>query len=483
MKKITRCLLAPVLMLSMQSNFTHAQTATVNLTSIKQYIDGFGASTAFHGQISQTEANAAFGNGTSNQLGLSILRVRIDPSSGSWNAEKLNAQKAKALGATILATPWTPPASMKTNNNTVGGELLPASYAAYAAHLKAFCDNLGNVDVVSLQNEPNIKVSYESCTWNATQFVNFCKNNASSIGKPIMMPETYNFDISYSDPTLNDAAAASPVSYIGLHLYGATMKSYTNALNKGKKLWMTEYYLNPDDIGTCLTIGKQILDCMYNNMSAYVWWYLRLGGCNIITSSGSILKKGYTIGQFSKFIRPGSHRVDATYQPQTGVYVVGFIGAQTVVVAVNQNTSSKSQTFTFQNGTMANVSKYTTSSSKNIASDGNVAVTGNSFTATLDAQSITTFVGKSATSIDVNNARSTPFANVINFNSLPAGDLSLELYTLNGQRFTIKKVFTRQCDPIAWQQELNDIAPGTYILRIITGNKTYGMIKWSACAR
>jgi len=31
----------------------HAQVATVNLTSIKQYIDGFGASTAFHGQISQ----------------------------------------------------------------------------------------------------------------------------------------------------------------------------------------------------------------------------------------------------------------------------------------------------------------------------------------------------------------------------------------------------------------------------------------------
>jgi len=157
MKNIVNYLLVPVLMLLLLSNFTHAQVATVNLTSIKQYIDGFGASTAFHGQISQTEANAAFGNGT-NQLGLSILRVRIDPSSGSWSAEKLNAQKAKALGATILASPWTPPASMKTNNNAIGGELLPASYAAYAAHLKAFCDNLGNVDVVSLQNEPNIKV-------------------------------------------------------------------------------------------------------------------------------------------------------------------------------------------------------------------------------------------------------------------------------------------------------------------------------------
>ena len=483
MKKITRCLLAPVLMLSMQSNFTYAQTATVDLTSIKQYIDGFGASTAWHGAISDAEANAAFNNTNSNQLGLTILRVRIETSSGSWGAEKSNAQKAKARGAMILASPWTPPASMKTNNNAIGGELLPASYAAYAAHLKAFCDNLGNVDVVSLQNEPNIKVGYESCTWSATQLLNFCKNNASSIGKPVMMPETYNFDISYSDPTLNDATAASQVAYIGLHLYGATMKSYTNALNKGKKLWMTEYYLSPDDIGTCMTMGKQILDCMYNNMGAYIWWYLRMGGCNIINSDGSIKKKGYTMGQFSKFIRPGYHRVDATYQPQTGVYVVGFTGAQTVVVAINQNTSSKSQTFTFQNGTITNLNKYTTSSSKNIAGDGSVAVTGNSFTTALDAQSITTFVGAGVTSIDFNGARSIHSANVFNFQSLPAGDLSLALYTLNGRRYAEKKVCNRQCGPIAWQRELNDIAPGAYILQMNADNKTYGTIQWSKFAK
>jgi hypothetical protein len=152
-------------------------------------------------------------------------------------------------------------------------------------------------------------------------------------------------------------------------------------------------------------------------------------------------------------------------------------------VAVNQNTSSKSQTFTFQNGTVATVAKYTTSSSKSLSNDGNVAVTGNSFTTTLDAQSITTFVGKSSTSIDVTNPRSIPFANVINFNSLPAGDLSLELYTLNGQRFTIKKIFNRQCDLATWQQELNDIAPGAYILQMNADNKTYGTIKWSKFAK
>jgi glucuronoarabinoxylan endo-1,4-beta-xylanase len=292
-----------------------------------------------------------------------------------------------------------------------------------------------------------------------------------------MMPETYNYDVSYSDPTLNDATAAANIAYIGLHLYGATMKSYPTATNKGKKLWMTEYYLNPDDIGTCLTIGKQILDCMYNDMSAYVWWYLRMPGCNIITSSGSILKKGYTIGQFSKFIRPGYHRVDATYQPQTNVSVVAFTGAQTVIVVVNQNTSSKSQTFTFQNGAITTMTKYTTSSSKSIASDGNVTVTGNSFTTTLDAQSITTFVGKGSTAID---AQSTPPANVNIRGSLPSGNLSVALFTLNGQQYAVKKV---PSGSLAWLQDRNDIAPGAYILQMQANNKTYETMKWNKLAK
>ena len=141
---------------------TNAQVATIDFAKEKQVIDGFGASTAWHGQLSTAEANAAFKNDNSTQMGLSILRVRIDPNSSQWGSEKANAQKAKAAGAMILASPWSPPASMKTNNNTTGGQLKPESYAAYVTHLKNFCTFLGNVDVVSLQNEPNIKVAHVS---------------------------------------------------------------------------------------------------------------------------------------------------------------------------------------------------------------------------------------------------------------------------------------------------------------------------------
>ena len=375
---------------------TTAQVATIDAANKKQYIDGFGASTAWHGQISDAEADAAFKNNNSNQLGLSILRVRIDPNS-LWTDEKVNAQKAKARGAMILATPWTPPASMKTNNNVVAGGLKTTSYADYATFLKNFCNNMGNIDVISVQNEPNISVTYESCTWNATQLMNFCKNNAPTIGKPVMMPEAYNFDSRLSDSTLNDSTAASHITHIGGHLYGTTPWTYTKAINAGKRVWMTEHYYTNEDIGTCITMAREILDCMYNNMNAYIWWYLRQPGCNIINTGGSIKKKGYTMAQFSKYIRPGYYRIDATYQPQSGVFVVGFKGGgNDIVLVVNSIAASKIQTFTFKNDTIYGVRKYVTSGSKNIMDEGVIVCSNNSFKDTLDAQSITTYVSQCA---------------------------------------------------------------------------------------
>jgi glucuronoarabinoxylan endo-1,4-beta-xylanase len=127
----------PILILTLSANST-AQVANIDAGKIKQYIDSLGASTAWYGQLTDKEADAAFKNDNDNQLGLSILGIRID-SNGSYNDEKKNAQKAEARGAMILASPWTPPALMKTNSSTVGGELKTSSYTAYTAYLKQFC--------------------------------------------------------------------------------------------------------------------------------------------------------------------------------------------------------------------------------------------------------------------------------------------------------------------------------------------------------
>jgi glucuronoarabinoxylan endo-1,4-beta-xylanase len=370
----------------------------IDFTATQQEIDGLDACSAGHGVLNTAVLDASFKNDTLKQMGLSIIRVEIDAAGQSaWEQQKTNATAAKSRGAQyVMATPWSPPASMKTNGNVVGGELSTSSYADYAAYLKSFYTYMGGagvVDVISVQNEPNITVTYTSCHWSTTQLYNFAKNNAGAIGVPVMIGEVSYFDTAYADPILNDATAAANVSYVGMHLYGGQLKPYTLAVQKLKKVWMTEHLFNPEDIGTMMTMAKEIMDCFENQFNAYVWWYLALPDCNLVSSSGALTNKGYVMGQFSKYIRPGSHRVTATYQPQTNVNVQAFAGTNNVIVALNRGTSAVSLNITVTKGSFANAHKYTTSNTKKLSDDGAVTVSNGSFTASLDAQSVTTFVG------------------------------------------------------------------------------------------
>ncbi len=67
----------------------------------------------------------------------------------------------------------------------------------------------------------------------------------------------------------------------------------------------------------CLQIAQQISDSMNCQFSAYVWWWDNDSDTNtvLVTSNGHINKNGYTIGQFAKWIRPGSTHVTADYNP------------------------------------------------------------------------------------------------------------------------------------------------------------------------
>src|SRR5213075_342016 len=99
---------------------TPPPAAVIDLGATQQTIRGFGGATVWIGGLTDAEMSTLFDNNNDNQFGFNILRIRIDPGgSGNWSTELSNAQKAKARGAIVMATPWSPPASMKTNNNIV----------------------------------------------------------------------------------------------------------------------------------------------------------------------------------------------------------------------------------------------------------------------------------------------------------------------------------------------------------------------------
>jgi glucuronoarabinoxylan endo-1,4-beta-xylanase len=372
--------------------------AVIQLNAVQQVIRGFGGVNmpGWIPDMTDDQVQTAFG-ADSGQIGMTVLRIRVPYDSSKFDLEVPAARLAKSLGAIIIASPWTPPAWMKSNNNIVGGTLNEASYAAYAAHLKSFADFMSSqgapLYAISIQNEPDVSVTYESCDWNAAQMLKFVKENGPSIGVPIILPESFNFNRTISDAILKDADAAAKVSIIGGHLYGGVIATgYPLAAGKGKDVWMTEHLtLDTDWLGGLMT-AKEIHDCMTAGMNAYLWWYIRRY-YGPIDDNGDVTKRGYFMSQYTRFIRPGFVKVNATANPQTNVYVTSYkSGTKVVIVAVNYYPPAVAQTFVIRDGTVTAFTPYVTSEAKNCVRGETVTVSGGSFTASLDAESVTTFV-------------------------------------------------------------------------------------------
>jgi glucuronoarabinoxylan endo-1,4-beta-xylanase len=330
------------------------------------------------------------------QIGMTILRICVPHDDTTFYKEIPTAQLSRSLGAIIIASPWTPPAWMKSNNNIIGGMLNDTSYASYAVHLKTFADYMSSkgapLYAISVQNEPDVRVNYESCDWNASQMLRFVKENAPAIGTDIIAPESFNFNYTISDAILNDPVAAANVAIIGGHIYGGGLTRYPLVISKGKEVWMTEHLdLDTTWVGALMT-GKEINDCMNADMNAYLWWYIRRF-YGPIDDNSNITKRGYVMSQYARFVRPGFIRVSGTENPQVPVYITAYTnGSEVVIVAINYYAPAIEQTFKIKNGTVTSFTPFITSSTKNCAQQADIALSNGSFTVTLEEESVTTFV-------------------------------------------------------------------------------------------
>ncbi len=377
--------------------------ATINGAVIHQTIDGFGAGAVFldAGLDPLTDANMddLYGTGP-NQMGLTLIRLRIAPD-GNWTNAILDGQKAKQRGAKILATPWTPPASMKDNNSLInGGSVIPAQYPNLVAYFNNFTNTMASngarVDVLSIQNEPDFTATYESCRWNASQLDAFFHDFAMGVNTPMMMPESFRFDQALSNPTLNDSVAAANVAYIGGHLYGASIQDYPLAHSLGKHTWMTEYLVNDQTIGAAVDTGQQISDTLtVGNMSAYIWWKT-IGNANgLLNAAGVLQKRAYVMAQFSKFVRPGDMRIDVSFN-SSPLGLSAFIDPNSgrfAIVAVNDTTLPITQSFTIDGIITRSLTPWVTSATQSLQQQSPLPLDAGSFTYTVPSFSVVTFAG------------------------------------------------------------------------------------------
>lgn len=368
----------------------------------KQTISGFGGIVVpdWGNNLSEAEGELAFGIGA-GKIGMSLLRLRISPDPNQFNRILSVATQAQSMGVTLFASPWTPPAYMKTSNNVIGGELKKEYYGDYAAHLKSFVDYLSGKGIplyaVSIQNEPDIKVDYESCDWSSAQMIDFLTHHARSIGEvKIMAPESFQFRQGISNAILNDESAANNLDIIGGHIYGGGLQDYPLAHEKGKEVWMTEHFINEDGAVSewkeAMMVAQEINDCMEANMNAYVWWYIkRFYGP--IDESGSVSKKGFVMSHYARFVRPGFVRVGVNIDPSKGVFVTAYKKEdQLVMVFINTN---KSTVKIEVEGTNINeLVSYVTTSTINCEEMNTFQEVQGKFELSLKTNSITTFVSR-----------------------------------------------------------------------------------------
>lgn len=377
--------------------------AEVNILAAedKQMIQGFGCATVFTPPnttvYTSEEFNRLFADGN-GKVGLSVLRIRL-ASDDAWRAVELNHAKwAIQNGARVFASPWSPPASMKTNNSIIGGSLKPDSAAAYAKYLNDFANymaaNGAPLYAVSVQNEPDWNPSYESCVWTAAEMRDFLKNHGQLITSTrLMAPELVNNNQTYINTILADNAATANVDILGTHIYGGGIIDNPEVKNKGKEIWMTEHLDTNTYYTANINTAVEIHDCLTKaNFNVYIWWYgKRFYG--LVGQDGIVTKRGYVMSQFARFIKPGSVRLGTSSNSRPDVLISAYRnGAKKIIVAINTGVNNVNQKITIQGAAINEVIPYLTNNSKNAEQATKIPASNNSFNYTLPPNSIATFV-------------------------------------------------------------------------------------------
>ena len=353
------------------------------------------------------------------------------------NTRELIAQ-ARALGddgglAMVFSSPWTPPNNATTNWKRdvpdpinypqIGGSLDPAHYADYADVLadyaNGFADHMGMpLAALSIQNEPDWKANYESCAWTASQvhdFLAVLKTELAKKGAPgglrIMAPEDANFEETLVVPTLDDPNTAGVVGVVGVHQYDLAESNYAAKMlltvkSHAKPLWMTEVSKgapNDSSITDGLYWAQMIhTDLTLAQVNAFNYWWLWSSSSSasaLVGVDGATVtenKRLFTLGQFSRFVRPGWLRIAAAASPVTGVLSSVFrdpAGAAIAVVLVNTGPTTKQIDLQLAAGTYGALGAWRTSATESLADAGAVTVHGNVARVELPGLSVTTVSG------------------------------------------------------------------------------------------
>jgi len=393
--------------------------ASIDLAKVNQEIAGFGSSSGWTSpNMDDYEADAFFT--VDKGIGLSLLRLRI--ASDGTTLELATAKQAIARGASVWASPWTPPAEWKDNHDVNnGGHLLPEHYQDWADRLVAFAKNCAAEGVpligISAQNEPGYipqpPNSWESCQYTAGSLTGFIRDylgptlKKNGLDIPVIAPETDGWSTldSFAIALMADPIASSYIGPVATHSYNGSAHVLPCVRNSGHQVWQTEFtdLRDTEDtgMGSALIIASHIhADLVYGNVSA--WHHWQFIGAGPYPYSGLMEGKEFTrracvIGNWSRFVRTGFVRIEATPSPRPNVLVSAFSDPSTkrlIIVLVNMGDLDIQQQMSIINGALpSSFTVWITSDALALKQSGIQEITSKGkFTITLPSRSVTTLV-------------------------------------------------------------------------------------------
>jgi glucosylceramidase len=276
----------------------------------------------------------------------------------------------------ILGSPWSPPAWMKTNNDTRGGRLKPEYYPVYAKYLVKYILAMKaqgiTINTITIQNEPLHPGNNPSLLLVAPDEADFIGNNlgpafkAANITTKIIIYDHNADRPDYPISILNNPKANKYIDGSGFHLYGGKIEALSTVHDAypKKNIYFTEQMVveheNSPTINIVNPIKRLIIGATRNWSRVVLEWnlaadpqykpYTDRGGCpscqGAVTIDGDKVTKNiayYSVAHASKFVRPGSTRIASDNNDiLSNVAFKTPDGKKVLIVA---NTSKEVQTF------------------------------------------------------------------------------------------------------------------------------------------
>jgi O-glycosyl hydrolase len=369
------------------------------------------------------------------------------------------AQAAQARGADVFeGFVNSPPAWMLNNSCTAGGSggsenLSSSHYADFASYIatiaKHFHDSFGiTLQTVEPFNEPSgtwwtstgtqegMYVSHSTQNAIIPLLASALSQNGASAYTSISAPDDNTVTESNSDYASYASATKADLAQWNTHTYGGSdsdrVAGYTNIGQiDHKRVWMSEWGKGAQgsQIAAALTLSREILDDeQHLHPTAWVAWQAvneagdtpdSMWGLAYRDSNNNISypTRYYAMGNYSKFVREGS-----TMLGNSDANTFSAYNASThtlTLVTTNSTTSSTTITYDLSRFTSvgSSATPYQTTASANLQQLSAVGISNKSFSTSLPAQSITTFVIPNVTYTGATGGIGSGYYELVNRNS------------------------------------------------------------------